>query len=520
MSTRTIKLLAGVSLLTLFACGPMEPGDEKASETTTQSNDLTTALGNGVPVTGLSGAKSSSTLFSLAVPAGATNLKFTLGTGTSSTNDADLYVRFGAAPTTATFDCRSINTGNTESCPITTAQAGTYQVLVFGFTAYSGVTLTGSFTAPAGSVTQLTNGVPLTGLSGAKGSSALFSLVVPAGATGLHFTLGTGTSSTNDADLYVRFGAAPTTATFDCRSINVGLNESCAIATAQAGTYEVLLFGFAAYTGATLTGTYTPAAAGGGGGGTVGTGGAAVSVHTKLGIPDASTAVSTNTTHYLSVKHQYVVSYNGSRKTPNWSSWELNSSWLGTTARQDTYRPDDTLPTNIPQASLADYSGSGFDRGHMCPSADRTLSVADNTNTFYLTNMVPQSSNNNQGPWANLEDYSRSLASSGKELMIISGPIYSGTIQTVGNGLEVPTSVWKVITVLDSPTQGAANVTTATRVIAVIMPNLDSEISISADWHTFRTTTRAIEAATGLNIMADVPQAIQDVIETKVDTLP
>ena len=517
MANRTLRLLTGISLLTLFSCGPMEPGDEKAG-IAAPSDELTTALSNGVPVTGLSGAKSSSNFFTLAVPAGATNLKFTLGTGTSATNDADLYVSFGATPTTTVFDCRSINTGNTESCAITTAQAGTYTALVFGFTAYSAVTITASFTAPAGGTTALTNGVPLTGLAGAKGSSALFSLVVPAGATGLHFTLGTGTSSTNDADLYVRFGAAPTTATFDCRSINVGLTESCAIATAQAGTYEVLLFGFAAYTGATLTGSYT--VAGGGGGGTVGTGGAAISVHTKLGIPDASTAVSTNTTHYLSVKHQYVVSYNGTRKTPNWSSWELNSSWIGTAARQDTYRPDNTLPANIPQASLADYSGSGFDRGHMCPSADRTLSVADNTNTFYLTNMVPQSSNNNQGPWADLENYSRDLATSGKELMIISGPIYSGTITTVGNGLQVPTSTWKVITVLDSPTQGAANVTTATRVIAVIMPNRDAQIAITADWHTFRTTVRAIEAATGLNIMSDVPQAIQDVIETKVDTLP
>ncbi|HEX4385408.1 MAG TPA: DNA/RNA non-specific endonuclease [Myxococcales bacterium] len=496
----------------------MQPGDEKDEVTATQSADLTAALSNGVPLSGLSGAKGSSSTFTLVVPSGATNLKFTLGTGTSTTNDADLYVRFGAAPTTTVFDCRSINTGNTESCAIATAQAGTYTALVFGFTAYSAVTITASFTAPAGGTTVLSNGVPLTGLSGAKGSTALFSLAVPAGATNLGFTLGTGTSSTNDADLYVRFGAAPTTATFDCRSINVGLNESCAIVNAQAGTYFVLLTGFAAYSGAVLTGTYTAPGAGGGGG--AGTGGAAISVHTKLGIPDASTAVSTNTTHYLSVKHQYVVSYNGTRKTPNWSSWELNTSWLGTAARQDTYRADTTLPANIPQASLADYSGSGFDRGHMCPSADRTLSVADNTNTFFLTNMVPQSSNNNQGAWADLEDYTRGLAMQGKEVMVISGPIYSGTITTVGNGLQVPTSTWKVITVLDSPTQGAANVTTSTRVIAVIMPNRDAQIAITADWHTFRTTVRAIEAATGLNIMSDVPQAVQDVIETHVDTLP
>ena len=248
--------------------------------------------------------------------------------------------------------------------------------------------------------------------------------------------------------------------------------------------------------------------------------GQSISVHLTLGLPDGSTPSTTNPDHYLSVKRQYVISYNGSHKTPNWSAWELNTSWLGSTRRQNDFRPDDTLPTSIPQALPADYSGSGYDRGHMCPSADRTLNVTDNSNTFYLTNMVPQAANNNQGPWEALETYTRSLATSGKELFIISGPIYSGTPATIGAGVAVPTSTWKVITVLDAPGQDATNVTTSTRVIAVIMPNNDAQISRTADWHTFRVTTRSIEQQTGLNIMSDVAQSVQDVIETKVDTLP
>ena len=247
--------------------------------------------------------------------------------------------------------------------------------------------------------------------------------------------------------------------------------------------------------------------------------GASISVHLKLGLPDSSTTSTSNPNHYLSVKRQYVISYNGSRKTPNWSAWELNTSWMGSTARQDTFRTDSTLPASIPQAALSDYSGSGFDRGHMCPSADRNLNVTDNSNTFYLTNMLPQAPNNNQGPWEKLEEYERTLATSGKELFIMSGPIYSGTVATIGNGVAVPTSTWKVITVLNSVGQGAANVTTSTRVIAVVMPNSDSKISRTADWHTFRVTTRSIEQATGLNIMSDVTQSVQDVIETKVDTV-
>src|SRR5207237_70265 len=112
--------------------------------------------------------------------------------------------------------------------------------------------------------------------------------------------------------------------------------------------------------------------------------GAAISVHTSMGLPDRATADAANKEHYLSVKHQYALSYNGARRVPNWVSWELNTSWLGSVARQNDFRPDDTLPAAIPQAQLADYLNSGWDRGHMCPSDDRTLTLLDNQNTFYL----------------------------------------------------------------------------------------------------------------------------------------
>ena len=107
--------------------------------------------------------------------------------------------------------------------------------------------------------------------------------------------------------------------------------------------------------------------------------GASTSVHVKLGLADSSTTSTSNPNHYLSVKRQYVISYNASHKTPNWSAWQLNSSWVGSASRQDTFRPDDTLPSSIAQAALSDYSGSGYDRGHMCPSADRTLNTTDNS---------------------------------------------------------------------------------------------------------------------------------------------
>jgi endonuclease G len=256
---------------------------------------------------------------------------------------------------------------------------------------------------------------------------------------------------------------------------------------------------------------------GGGGGGAGGGGGsgANVSVHTKLGLPSA--ASTSNWNNYLSVKSQYVLAYDSSRKIANWVSWELNSSYIGGQARLDNFRPDDTLPAGMPQASLADFSGSGYDRGHMCPSGDRTASAAANSLTFYLSNMLPQAANNNQGPWEKLEAYSRTLAGQGKELFIISGG--AGSAGTIGAGVVVPGSTWKVIAVLDQVGQGPTNVTTSTRLIGIVIPNNNTQVAKADDWKPYRVSVRSIEALTGLDFLSDVSGSVQDVIEPRVDNL-
>jgi len=110
-------------------------------------------LGNGIASTGLAGAKGSAASFTLIVPAGASALKFVTAGGTG---DADLYVKFGSAPTTSSFDCSSLADGNAETCGIAIAQAGTYHVLLSGYSAYSGLALTGSYSTGATSFFQNT----------------------------------------------------------------------------------------------------------------------------------------------------------------------------------------------------------------------------------------------------------------------------------------------------------------------------------------------------------------------------
>jgi vibriolysin len=115
---------------------------------------------------------------------------------------------------------------------------------------------------PPTTTTPLTKGVPVTGLSATTGNSLNYSLVVPAGATNLTFTLSGGTG---DADMYVKFGAAPTDTVYDCRPYLGGNAETCTFATPQAGTYYVRVKAYSSYSGVSLVGNYTT---GGGGGGT------------------------------------------------------------------------------------------------------------------------------------------------------------------------------------------------------------------------------------------------------------
>ena len=248
--------------------------------------------------------------------------------------------------------------------------------------------------------------------------------------------------------------------------------------------------------------------------------GASVSAHTALGLPGAASSSVESVTAYLSVKPQYVVSYDGSRRVPNWVSWELNAQWLGSVARQNDFRTDDTFPEEIPQAQLWDYAGSGWDRGHVCPSEDRTATVSDNRSTFYLTNVVPQADAANGGPWARLEAYLRQLAESGKEIAVVAGGLFGQPQRTIGAGaVAVPSATFKVAVVLDRPGQGIAEVSEQTRVISVLVPN-DATVSRSADWRSFRVSARDVENATGFTLFADVPHEVREVLLDRIDREP
>ena len=208
-------------------------------------------LQNGIATTGLNAARGANLRFTIDVPAGASQLNFRLSSGSG---DADIYVRFGSAPTTNAYDCRPYRNGNSENCAINPAQAGTYHVMVRAYASFSGVSLLASYNE--------TSGAPATGtsltennLSGSRGTWQHFTLDVPAGMSALTAGISGGRG---DADIYVRFGATPTLSRYNCRPYRNGNTENCNIRNPQAGTWYISLRAYASYSGVNLNAQSTP----------------------------------------------------------------------------------------------------------------------------------------------------------------------------------------------------------------------------------------------------------------------
>ncbi len=200
-------------------------------------------LEKGIPISNLAGAVGSEQRFTLEVPAGASDLSFQISGGSG---DADIYVRYAAEPTTATYDCRPWLNGNNETCSFATPSAGTYHVMLRGYAAFNGVTLVADYTEPG---SGQSDSIDQTGISGSRGTWSNFTLDVAPGQSSLAVQISGGSG---DADLYVRFGQNPTTSVFDCRPYLNGNNETCTINNPQAGTYFIRIRAFRTFSGVRL----------------------------------------------------------------------------------------------------------------------------------------------------------------------------------------------------------------------------------------------------------------------------
>ena len=223
---------------------------------------------------------------------------------------------------------------------------------------------------------------------------------------------------------------------------------------------------------------------------------------------------------YLIDRPQYVLSYNDSTKNPNWVCWNLTASDIGPAERDTSFEPDPELPPGFARVKPSDYTATGFDRGHMCASKDRSDTPENNNILFYMTNIVPQAPNNNQKAWRLLEEECRTLAKKGNELYIACGPHGRGGTgkdnikhDFIGKGtkVEVPATVWKVILVL--PSKDAVP-DAQTRAVAVWMPN---DQTVGTDWKRYVVPVAEVERNTGYKFFPVVPDDVAGAIKGRAD---
>jgi endonuclease G, mitochondrial len=198
------------------------------------------------------------------------------------------------------------------------------------------------------------------------------------------------------------------------------------------------------------------------------------------GVPNISGASTASTTNYLAVKKGYVMSYNGVEGRANWVGWTLRSSDVGPVDRSNRFREDSNLPRQFKRVDDDDYRESGYDRGHLCNSEDRTSSDFLNEETFLMSNMIPQTPELNRGPFKFLEAYCRKLVlKKGQSLLIYSGGI--GAKGRLASGVPIPQYCWKVVY-------------TPTEEIFVLFPN---ERTLEKNWNKYRVTKDRLEKMTG-----------------------
>jgi len=218
--------------------------------------------------------------------------------------------------------------------------------------------------------------------------------------------------------------------------------------------------------------------------------------------------------NFLLERPQYSLSYNRSRGGPNWVAWHTDAQDLGQVDRLDNFSPDPDLPADW-RITPGDYRGSGYDRGHVCPSGDRTSSREDNSATFYMSNMLPQTGDLNRHVWADCEGAIRDIVRQGNEVYQIAGG--AGENGTIAKGkVTVPQICWKVVVVLPEGTDDLSRINAKTRLIVIGIPNVKDERLVNGDWRSYLTTLDKIQKATKLDLLSALPMKVRSALGSQV----
>ena len=194
----------------------------------------------------------------------------------------------------------------------------------------------------------------------------------------------------------------------------------------------------------------------------------------------------------------FILAYSERHEQAAWVAYELTAGEVtGDVGRTDNFRSDGSITTG--SASLSDYKGSGYDRGHLAPAGDMKWSRSAMSQSFFLSNMSPQLPAFNRGIWRSLESAVRGWAESKGSIYGVTGPVFSPYGDEIGsNGVDIPTHYWKAL--YDPAVR---------RMVGFLLPHARGDRPLKG----YAVSVDAIEAATGLDLFASLPDKLEDTLE-------
>ena len=204
------------------------------------------------------------------------------------------------------------------------------------------------------------------------------------------------------------------------------------------------------------------------------------------------------------VEHEFFkLAYSEENEQALWVFYRLTVDMVsGNVERTDDFREDPLVSTK--SASLDDYKGSGYDRGHLCPAASMSYNSTSMSESFYMSNMSPQAPSCNRGKWKSLETAVRNWVKTEDTLWVVSGPIFKDDMGQIGeNKVTIPGYYYKVV----------YDPTDTSKMIAFIMPNA----KMPNDIEFYAVSVDQVEQETGIDFFPGLPDDMENKLESSFD---
>lgn len=205
------------------------------------------------------------------------------------------------------------------------------------------------------------------------------------------------------------------------------------------------------------------------------------------------------------VKHNsFTLSYSEENEQAEWVAYELLKNDLSKNEYKRPYFIEDKS-VKTKSADWRNYKNSGYDRGHLCPAGDRTISFEAYNETFLTSNISPQNKNFNSGIWNRLEQKVRFWAEKYDGVYIVTGGVLKGNMKTIGDeNVSVPNEFYKIVVDVSDGNYKA---------IAFVLPNKPS----SESFYEYAVSIDEIEAKTGIDFFPKLPDTIESKMEITID---